>query len=430
MQRMWKVSALVALVSLIAGCGFASSGSGQPVVFASSQLRPIQEAEAMRAALKSAPVPSEFVPDEGGPLLDRIVAENKSGKVVVGVVGTLHGDFSTLQKAGALNDVGDVMKKLANRNIPAAFVELGKLGTSTQYYIPWMQATYVMAANKKALPHLPPGADINALTYDQLKDWAANMSKATGQKKFGLPAAPTGLLPRFFQGYLYPSFTGGVVTTFSSPDAEKAWQYMKDLWQYTHAQSSTYGFMQEPLLSEEVWVAWDHVARLKDALEKKPQDFVVFPAPAGPKGRGFMPVLAGIAITKGAPNRGDAVKLVEHLSKPETQAAVLKASGFFPVVGGDLPQDLPEGIRLLAEAVQKQSNAKDALISLLPVGLGAKGGEFNKIYADSFTRIVLKNEDIKAVLKAEAADLAVVFKDTGAPCWRPDPVSQGACQVK
>ena len=52
--------------------------------------------------------------------------------------------------------------------------------------------------------------------------------------------------------------------------------------------------MQQPLLTEEVWVAFDHVARLADAFNQKPDDFVAFPAPAGPAGRGFMPVVAGI----------------------------------------------------------------------------------------------------------------------------------------
>ena len=35
------------------------------------------------------------------------------------------------------------------------------------------------------------------------------------------PAGPTGLMNRFFEGYLLPSFTGGVVTAFVSPAAEK-----------------------------------------------------------------------------------------------------------------------------------------------------------------------------------------------------------------
>ena len=42
--------------------------------------------------------------------------------------------------------------------------------------------------------------------------------------------------------------------------------------------------MQEPLLTGEVWVAFDHVARLADAFNQKPDDFVAFPAPAGPGG--------------------------------------------------------------------------------------------------------------------------------------------------
>ena len=31
--------------------------------------------------------------------------------------------------------------------------------------------------------------------------------------------------------------------------------------------STNYDFMQEPLLAGEVWIAWDHIARVKDALQ-------------------------------------------------------------------------------------------------------------------------------------------------------------------
>ena len=41
---------------------------------------------------------------------------------------------------------------------------------------------------------------------------------------------------------------------------------------------------EQPLLSGEVWIGWDHVARVRDALRQKPEEFVTFPAPAGPKG--------------------------------------------------------------------------------------------------------------------------------------------------
>ncbi len=56
------------------------------------------------------------------------------------------------------------------------------------------------------------------------------------------------------------------------------------------------------MLTGEVWVAWDHTARLADAFNQQPDDFVAFPAPAGPAGRGFMPVVAGLGIPKTAPD--------------------------------------------------------------------------------------------------------------------------------
>jgi multiple sugar transport system substrate-binding protein len=63
------------------------------------------------------------------------------------------------------------------------------------------------------------------------------------------------------------------------------------------------------------------------------------------------------------------------------------------------------------------------------VGLGDKGGEFNKVYMDSFQRIVLRNENIRAVLDAEAVNLRAVMSATSAPCWSPDAASEGACPV-
>src|SRR5947208_16027179 len=99
------------------------------------------------------------------------------------------------------------------------------------------------------------------------------------------------------------------------------WQEFKDLWAVANPQSTNYEFMQEPLLAEEVWIAWDHTARLINAAKERPNDFVLVPSPAGPKGRGFMPVLAGFAIPKGAPNRAGAEQLCEYLTQRAPQAA-------------------------------------------------------------------------------------------------------------
>jgi multiple sugar transport system substrate-binding protein len=409
--------------------GGLTAAKAQDTIFYSTQLRPIEEATKVREVLlKGIPGKVTYVVDEPPAFAVRMKAETQAGKRTASVVGALHGELQP-HVPDDLQPIDDVAAKLTDRGIPAGLMELGKLGSGKQQYIPWMQATYIMVANKQALQYLPAGADINALTYEQLHQWAKAIAERTGQRRLGFPAGPTGLMARFFQGYFYPSFTGGVVTTFKSTDAEAGWNALKQLWTVTNPNSTSYNFMQEPLLGGEVWIAWDHVARLKEALDAQPDQFVTFPAPAGPKGRGYMPVVAGLAIPKDAPNRAGAVAVIEHMTKPETQILTAAEVGFFPVVKADLPADLRPGVKLLASAVGATQNAKDALPSLLPVGLGAKGGEFNKVYVDTFQRIVLRNESVKTVLEEQAKVLDALMKQTGAPCWAPDKPSQGACPV-
>lgn len=401
------------------------------LVWLSTQFAPVEEREKLtKTVLKDFKGKVDYVQKDNGPFTDQMLAESKAGKISVSLLGGLHGDFPPFIQNDMLEDLTPLANKLKDRGIPQNFLDLGKMGTSKQYYIPWMQATYVMAYNKKALQYLPQGADVNKLTYDQFKAWAAAIQKGTGERKFGIPAGQTGLYHRIFQGYLYPAFTGQNVIGYKSPEAVQMWTYFKDLWQYANPQSVSYNFMQEPLQSGEVWLAIDHTARLINAVTTSPDEFGLAPAPSGPKGLAFMPVLAGMAIPKGAPNKAGAEALIEYMSQPAVQLNVLRQLAFFPVVKADLPADLPAGIKLEAAAVSAQINAPNALPALLPVGLGGKNGEFNKVYTDTFQRIVLKNEKIETVLEDQAKIMQGILNDSKAPCWSPDPPSSGPCQVK
>jgi multiple sugar transport system substrate-binding protein len=399
-------------------------------VFLTTQLRPIEEATKLREEILKGTDGVNVVAEEPQQFAVRVQAEGQTGTHTISLLGALHGELEPLPHADALQPLDDLAQKLADRNFPKGLLELGKLGTAHQQYIPWMQATYVMVANKEALQYLPQGADINALTYDQLIAWGGNLEKATGEKRIGFPVGPKGLMPRFLEGYFYPSFTGGVVRPFKSAEAEKAWASLKALWAVTTPNSTNYDFMQEPLLAGEVWVAWDHAARVKEALASQPDQFVVFPAPTGPHGRGYMPVVAGLAIPKGAPNAAVAAAVIEHLTKPETQIITAQQVGFFPVTQVKLPADLAPDVKMLADAIAATQNAKDALVSLLPIGLGDKGGEFNKIYMDTFQRVVLQGEAIPGVLDEQGAKLDALMKQQKAPCWAPDKASDGACPVE
>ncbi len=234
---------------------------------------------------------------------------------------------------------------------------------------------------------------------------------------------------RFFQGYLYPSYTNSVVTKFNSPEAVVAWEKFRELWQYTNPGSTNFSFMQEQLLSEDVWVAFDHTARLAEAFNQRPDDFIAFPAPSGPTGRGFMPVIAGIAIPRTAPDMDGSKELIAYMMKPETQLATLRATSFFPVVDVDLPDDMPPAVQISGAAIAKMSGSADANPGLLPSGLGDEGGKFNQVYVDTFERIVLAGHDIEAVLEDQAGTLRRIMEETGAPCWAPDLPSEGACPV-
>jgi multiple sugar transport system substrate-binding protein len=424
MQQPFRIPVAAALVA--AGLVTPAAAQDKPILFWSTQGTAVAEAQAIRdQVLKDFGKPITFSPQDPGPYMTRIQAELKVGSGSITLLGGLHGDLASFPDG--LVDVHDAVDPGL---FPKGFIDLANLGTKDQKYVPWMQATYLMVANKQALQYLPKGADINAITYDQLAEWGKAMQAATGGPKIGFPAGPKGLMHRFFQGYLYPAYTGSAVVKFKAPEAEQMWASFKQLWATVTPASAGYGFMQEPLLTGEVWVAWDHIARLKDALDQKPNDFVVFPVPAGPKGRAHMPVIAGLSVPKSSNAPDEAKKLIAYMSKPETQIGMMKATGFFPVVKVDLPADVSPGIKMLQPVATAQASAKDALPVLLPIGLGDAGGRYNKVFSDAFQRIVLNNQDIKMVLDQEGKNLQAIFDQKSAPCWAPDPVTDGACKIQ
>jgi multiple sugar transport system substrate-binding protein len=434
--RAGGLGAAVALGGL-AAASRATAGSTQnfgDVTAYFGQFGAISEQEGIRRFLFRGfrgDVDAVFVPITNPTLfVDRVRAEARAGgRGNIDLLIGLHGDMVTFQNENLIRPINDVARQV--KNLPPALVKLGKLGTSNQFYLPQAQATYVMVANKEVLKYMPKGANMDALTYGQVFAWAKAIRRATGQNRFGLPASDTGLFHRFLQGFLVPSFTGGFVTGYRSKEAVQAWTYLKQLWQFTHPQSLSYAFMETPLLSGEVLLGWDHVARLKAALDQRPDDLVAFPVPKGPKARAYMPVLVGMAIPRNAPNPAGGKALMQHMLRIAAQAQILSLTGFFPVVPGRLSKQISPGLRAEATAVRKQQKSKDAVQALLPIGIGAENGNFNKVYRDTFTKIVRNGENIQTVLNEQAAILQEIFNKTGAPCWSPDPPSgKNPCRVR
>lgn len=76
-------------------------------------------------------------------------------------------------------------------------------------------------------------------------------------------------------------------------------------------------------------------------------------------------------------------------------------------------------LKIMATGVNKQVGSKDALLAMIP-SLGPKGGEFTGAYREAFERIVLKGEDIKAVISELGPKLLKLFEEVGAPLPPPD----------
>ncbi len=408
---------LIALV-LVSGLSLLVFGA-EKITWMSTQFKPIEEQEWVRGELlppfvAETGIDVNFVIAEYAEFADRLIAEYQAGKGTIDVVCGLHGDFVSV-----VDTLADASAALAGveGTLASSAVELGQMG-GIQAYIPMMQATYITVVNKKALDYLPAGVDIWSLTYDQLLAWSKVIYEATGEKKLGIPAGPRSLLHRFIHGYLYPSFTGYQVLKFDSPDAVTMWEYMQELWKYVNPAAPTWDAMDTPLLSEDVWIAWDHTARVKAALAERPDDFIAIPSPTGPAGLGFISVLVGLGIPATSPDPEGAAELIKYLTSPEAQVAILQGVGFFPVVQ-EAAGTVPSGaLQILAAGVSAQASSPNAIPALIPGGIS---DEYKKIYRDTFTQIVIQGEeDIAGLLLKNGQALRKLYLDTGAPYPAPD----------
>ncbi|WP_369782831.1 ABC transporter substrate-binding protein [Thermococcus sp. 4557] len=426
MRRLFGVLLAAVVLFAVVSSGCISPGGEEKVTvtFLSTQLNPPEERafvqeDLLKGFTSDTNIEVNFVPISYTDMVTRLEGEMQTGKVTIDVIGDLHGGMDYMSSKGWLEDLS-TMPKLEGRTFISTFEQYSYI-RGQKAYVPWMSATYVMVVNKEAFQYLPEGLteeDVmkgtDKWTYDALLQWAKNLKEAKGQPELGFPAGPKGLFVRFLHGYIYPSYTGYQAKEFDSPEAVEMWDYLKELWPYVHPSSTTWDAMADPLLKGEVLIAWDHTARIKNAIETKPDQFVVVPVPRGPKGRGFIVVLAGLAIPKGAPHKDEAWKLIDYLTKPDTQVKVLEKVGFFPTVE-EASGKLPEGpLKILAEGVQAQASTEDALVVMIP-NLGDKGGQFKEYYKQAFERIVLNNEDPATVTKEIKPDLIKLFEDVGVP---------------
>ena len=81
------------------------------------------------------------------------------------------------------------------------------------------------------------------------------------------------------------------------------------------------------------------------------------------------------------------------------QITTARAVGFFPVVKADLPADLEPGLKLAVAAIPATQNAQGRAAQPAAGRAWAKGGEFDKVFMDTFQLVVLRGQKPHAVLE-------------------------------
>jgi len=171
-----------------------------------------------------------------------------------------------------------------------------------------------------------------------------------------------------------------------------------------------------PMLATK-WVAWDHTARLINARRRtRPRSCSCRPSRA--EGPGFHAGHHRLAFPRAPvarPREADRI----HDPAPDADHDPYPTG----LLSGPLGRRYRPSFRRKSSSrpMRWPSNlrSKDAVPSLLPVGLGAQGNEFKQGLHRYLTRIVINNEDVQPVLNDQAAKLQAVTTRLAPAAGRP-----------
>ncbi len=349
-------------------------------------------------AENNAIVKFEILEDE--PLLKRarLMAETGRYTTDVVIVGTgwmpqwIEGGYV---EALPVNDWND-------RTFSAAFMGTTSMGGKT-YFAPVGADVYLMLANNKAIKYLPAGTDVQNITWEQYVDWAVAIAEGEGEGKTAVTGVPMKSLIYMYGG-MFLSF-GGEFPVINSAGANEAWKLLTKMKNAYSPTVMTYDNVTIPMKSGETWLTVAHMARMGEAYRSNPSNYVIAPAPSGPKGIGSIAGASGFSLPVGAPNRELAIKFIEFMTRPDIAVRIARGTGgFLPPIDeaiavlGDSPIDevIKKGVMVLQNGV----------LSGVPASEYTSWGAVKQVYDDVFAEMIIGTGVYdKALLDAAQAKL-------------------------
>ena len=152
--------------------------------------------------------------------------------------------------------------------------------------------------------------------------------------------------------------------------------------------------------------------------------------PPGPKGLGYMPVVAGVAIPKGTPDRATAARLIEYLTRPEVQVDHAARDRLLPGGQGGAAGRPGAG----AAAGERRYPASGRGAERDPLAAAGRARREERRVQQGVHRHLPADRRAQpghqGSLETQGEKLAGIMQAAGAPCWQPDAPSDGPCPVE
>jgi multiple sugar transport system substrate-binding protein len=322
-------------------------------------------------------------------MLAQAEAQSASDHVTVDAVIVDHYQIEDWIDAGLVQDVSELAAGWEDRQFVTSFSETTDRD-GQQFFLPVDADVYLMVVNKNALVYLPAGARLNALTWEEFVQWAANIVEGEGVGK----TAVTGM-PRKTWIYHFGSTAlsyGAGFPEMNSDGAKEAWA----IWAAIGAADGfipdvrQVSYVEEVIQRGEAWLTFLHCSQAASLYLQNEGKLSIAPMPSGPEGIGSVAGFRGVGLVEGAPNQEGAEAFITYLTSPEVQVKLEKGTnGLIPTVlesrslfGRD-PQGevMAAGLSVLEAGVLSETPADDF----------QDWGAVKQVFDDTFLTVVLRN---------------------------------------
>ncbi|RKX94111.1 MAG: sugar ABC transporter substrate-binding protein [Spirochaetes bacterium] len=316
-------------------------------------------------------------------LLKRAKLQSETGRVTTDVVIVHNGVMDQWIANKYVEELP--VKDWPGRTFSKAFLD-SIMSNGKTYFAPVGGDVYLLLANKKALKYLPAGVDVQNITWEQYVDWAVAIANGEGEGKCAVTGVPMKSLVYMYGG-MFLSY-GGPFPVINSPGAKEGWKLLTKMHNAYTPTVMTYDNVTAPMKSGEAWLTVAHMARTGEAYRSNPSNYVIAPAPRGPKGIGSIAGVSGFGVPVGAEHRDLALKFIEYMTRPDIAVKVARGTGgFLPPIDeaidvlGNSPVDevIKKGVLVLQKGV----------VSGVPGSAYTSWGAVKQVYDDVFKEMII-----------------------------------------